>query len=407
MSSNHVVFTLALLALGPAFAQTTGSIEGTVTDPSGAPVPNAAVKITQRQTGVATTSKTNATGYYLAENLDPGSYDITVNQPGFKSSLVQNVLLDIAKRVRQDVSLTIGNVSDSVTVQADAVQVETSNGTVSSVITRDQISTAVLNGRHYARLAMLLPGAVYQSSADELSGAGLNATGSPVSINGLNALSSGWFVDGAYDVNLGNGNANSHVPVIDAIEEVQVQTSNYSAKYGSTGGAVINAVTRSGTKDFHGSAYEYFRNNAMDARNFFSPAPTPLKQNQYGFTFGGPVILPHYRNRNKTFFFYSEDWRKRATPSVSVTATPTPAMRAGDFSAEAARLGMPILDPIPRRRSPTTRSHRAASIPTRPCCYPPTSRCPITPRKGLSTTTSITASPRSNRGPTPAAWIIT
>jgi hypothetical protein len=249
--------TLLFLTVLPfAVAQTTGAIEGTVTDPSGAPVPKAAVQITQRQTGVTSSSETNTTGYYLADNLAPGAYDVSVNRPGFKTYLVQNVQLDVASRVRQDLTLTIGNLADSVTVQADAVQVETSNGTVSSVITREQISTAVLNGRHYSRLAMLLPGAVYQSSSDELSGAGLNAVGSPVSINGLNAVSAGWFVDGAYNVNIGNGSANTHIPVIDTIEEVQVQTSNYSAKYGTAGGAVINAVTRGGTKTFHGSGYE-------------------------------------------------------------------------------------------------------------------------------------------------------
>ena len=351
MGFNRVVLRLIVSALmlsagiSVAVAQTTGSIEGTLTDPSGAAVAKAAVKITQRATGVVTSSETNATGYYLVENLGPGSYDIAVNQPGFKSYQVQNIQLDIASQVRQDVSLSLGSAADSVTVQADAVEVETSNGTVASVITREQIATAVLNGRHYSRLAMLLPGAVYQSSSDELSNAGLNATGSPVSINGLNALSAGWFVDGAYNVNVGNGNANTHVPVIDTLEEVQVQTANYSARYGTTGGAVINAVTRGGTKSFHGSGYEYFRNSAMDARNFFSPTVTPVKQNQYGFTFGGPVVLPHYRSRNRTFFFYSEDWRKRSQPSVSVTATPTAAMRAGDFSAEATRLGLPILDP--------------------------------------------------------------
>jgi hypothetical protein len=253
--------------------------------------------------------------------------------------------------VRRDVALEVGALSDSVTVQASTVQVETSNGTVSSVITREQIATAVLNGRHYSRLAMLLPGAVYQSSSDELSGAGLNAVGSPVSINGLNALSSGWFVDGAYDVNLGNGSANTHVPVIDSIEEVQVQTSNYSARYGTTGGSIINAVTRSGTSGFHGSAYEYFRNNDLDARNLFSPTVQVLKQNQFGFTFGGPVIFPHYnKGRNKTFFFLSEDWRKRSNPTVSTTATPTAAMRSGDFGAEAARLGLPLSTRRPTNR---------------------------------------------------------
>jgi hypothetical protein len=374
MSSNHVVLSftisaLAFLAVLPvAVAQTTGSIQGTVTDPSGAPVPEASVKITQRQTGVVISSKTNATGYYLAENLDPGSYDISVNRAGFKTYQVQNIILDIATQVRRDVTLTIGNLSDSVTVQADAVEVQTSSGTVETVITRDQIGTAVLNGRNYERLAMLVPGAVYNSSSDELYNAGLNAPGSPVSINGLSSLSSGWFVDGAYDVNVGNGNANTHVPVIDAIEELQVQTSNYSAKYGTTGGSVINAVTRSGTKLFHGSAYEYFRNSAMDARNFFSPTVSPVKQNQYGFTFGGPVILPHYNHdRNKTFFFYSEDWRNRSTPSVAVTATPTPAMRAGDFSAESARIGLPILDPntkapFPNNQIPTSRVDPNAAL---------------------------------------------
>jgi hypothetical protein len=188
---------------------------GTVTDPTQLAIPNASVKVTQQQTGVVTTTTTNSAGYYILENLPAGSYDIAVNQQGFKASLVQGIKLDIASQVRRDIALEVGALSYSVTVQASTVQVETSNGTVSSVITREQIATAVLNGRHYSRLAMLLPGAVYQSSSDELSGAGLNAVGSPVSINVLNALSSGWFVDGAYDVNLGNGSANTHVPVID------------------------------------------------------------------------------------------------------------------------------------------------------------------------------------------------
>jgi hypothetical protein len=364
-----LVFILLIsAALIPiAQSQTTGSVEGTVTDPTQLPIPKAAVQLTQQQTGVTTTGATNGAGYFLFENLPVGTYDITVNQPGFRTAVVQGIILDIASRVRRDVTLTVGNTAEAVTVQANAVQVETSNGTVSTVITRDQINTAVLNGRNYERLAMLLPGAVYQSTTDELYQAGLNATGSPVSINGLNSISSGWFVDGAYDVNVGNGNANTHVPVLDTIDEVQVQTANYSAKYGSTGGSVINAVTRSGTNTFHGSAYEYFRNSAMDARNFFSPTVTPLKQNEWGFTVGGPVILPHYTKRNKTFFFYNEDWRRRSNPSVSITATPTAAMRSGDFSAEAARLGLPILDPasgkpFPNNQIPSNRVDPNAAL---------------------------------------------
>jgi hypothetical protein len=191
----------------------------------------------------------------------------------------------------------------------------------------------VLNGRHYSRLAMLVPGAVYSSGPDELAGAGLSQTGSPVSINGLNNKSSGWFVDGAYDMNIGNGEANTHVPPIDSIGEVQIQTANYSARYGTTGGAVITSVTKSGTSAFHGSAYEYLRNNAMDARNFFARSNPPLRQNQYGFSIGGPVVLPHYnRARNKTFFFWNEEWRKRRNALTSLTATPTDALRSGNFS---------------------------------------------------------------------------
>jgi len=210
-----------------------------------------------------------------------------------------------------------------------------------------------LNGRHYARLAMLMPGAVYHSGSDELSSAGLNGPDSPVSINGLNNKSEGWFVDGAFDVNFGNGSANTHVPVIDSLEEVQVQTANYSARWGTTGGVVINAVTRSGANSPHGSAYEFFRNDKLDARNFFSPTPVPLKQNQFGFTIGGPVIIPRvYHGKNKTFFFWSEDWRRRRNASTSLTATPTDAMRQGNYQAEATRLGKPLLDPTTKQPFP-------------------------------------------------------
>jgi hypothetical protein len=362
------VLLLCIPLLPLAFAQTTGSIEGTVADSSELAIPNAAVKVTGQKTGVSSSTITNSSGYYLFENLPAGVYDLSVNNQGFKAYLVKGVTLDIATRVRHDVGLEVGSLAEAIIVQASAVEVETSNGTVATVITREQIGAAVLNGRHYSRLAMLLPGAVYQSSSDELSGAGLNAVGSPVSINGLSATSSGWFVDGAYDVNVGNGSANTHVPVIDSIDEMQVQTANYSARYGTTGGSIISAVTRSGTSSFHGSGYEYLRNSAMDARNFFSPTVTPLKQNQFGFTVGGPVILPHYnKNRNKTFFFLSEDWRRRSTPSVSLTATPTQAMRNGDFSAESARLNLPILDPasntpFPGNQIPTSRIDPNAAL---------------------------------------------
>ncbi len=344
---------LAVVLAAGISAQTTGSIEGTITDPSGAAIGGAKVLLTNEQTRVSTSTTTNMSGYFLADNLPVGTYNIAVNQPGFKAATVTGLKLDVASRVRRDIQLAVGELSESVEVQASPAQVNTSDGTVATTITTEQISTAVLNGRHYSRLAMLIPGAVYSSGSDELSGAGLSATGSPVSINGLNNKSSGWFVDGAYNMNVGNGEANPHVPVIDSLQEVQVQTANYSARYGTTGGAVISAVTKSGTSQFHGGAYEYLRNDAFDARNFFAASNPPLKQNNFGFLIGGPVILPHYnKDRNKTFFFLSEDWRKRRNATTSLTATPSEALRQGNFQSEVARTGRPLIDPLTKQPFP-------------------------------------------------------
>ncbi|MCL4784289.1 MAG: carboxypeptidase regulatory-like domain-containing protein [Bryobacterales bacterium] len=340
---------LALLLVAAAMlsSQTTGSIEGTVSDASQAAVPGAKVRIVNQATQIAGDFSTNETGYYLAQNLPVGTYDVEITSGGFRAFTVKGVKLDATARVRVDGTLQLGQVQETVTVEASRARVETTSGTVSTTITRAQVDTAVLNGRNYSRLAMLVPGAVYHSGTDELSGAGLSAPGSVVSINGVNNKSSGWFVDGAYNMNVGNGEANPHIPVLDSIEEVQVQTANYSARYGSTGGAVINAVTRSGTRDLHFSAYEYFRNDKLDARNFFSPTRPPLRQNQFGFTVGGPVVLPGYsRERSKTFFFWSEDWRLRRNAQVNLTATPTEAMRGGDFSADGTRAGAAIRDPL-------------------------------------------------------------
>ncbi len=328
------------------FAQTTASLTGAVTDPSQAPMPNVTVKATNEATGVSSSTKTNSDGLFAFENLPIGRYDLAVTQTGFKAYSATGIVLDLTARVRHDIQLTVGDVQQSVTVAANGAAVQTSEGTVSSVITTEQINTAVLNGRNFTRLAMLMPGAVYQSLSDELYQAGLNSPGSPVSINGLNSLTAGWFMDGAYNMNVGNGAAVQHIPALDSIQQVQVQTANYSARYGTAGGAVVNAVTKNGTAQFHGSAYEYLRNNDFDARNFFNPVVSPLKQNNFGFSIGGPVVLPHYNHdRTKTFFFWNEDWRYRNNATTLLTATPTADMRTGNFQTEAARLGKPILDP--------------------------------------------------------------
>ncbi len=345
--STLAPFLLSLcLSIQLALSQTTATLNGSVTDPSKAAVANVTVTATNEATGVSSATKTNSDGLYAFQNLPIGRYDISVAQPGFKTYSATGIALDAAAQVRHDVHLEVGQVQQSMTVESTQAAVQTSDGTVSSVITSEQINAAVLNGRNFSRLAMLMPGAVYQSSSDELYTVGLNAPGSPVSINGLNALTAGWFQDGAYNMNVGNGAAVQHIPSLDSIQEMQVQTANYSARYGTAGGAVINAVTKNGTAHFHGNAYEYLRNNDFDARNFFNPIVSPLKQNNFGFSIGGPIILPHYNyKRNKTFFFWNEDWRYRNSATTLLTATPTAAMRTGNFQQEATRLGKSIIDP--------------------------------------------------------------
>lgn len=359
------VFTLFTVV---SYGQTTARLSGAVTDPSKAPVPNVTVKISNEATGVASTTKTNSDGLYAFQDLPIGRYDLSVAQPGFKAFSATGIVLDATAKVTQDVHLEVGEVQQSMTVEATQAAVQTADGTVSSVITSEQINTAVLNGRNFTRLAIMMPGAVYQSSSDELYQVGLNAPGSPVSINGTNALTSGWFQDGAYNMNVGNGAAVQHIPSLDSIQQVQVQTSNYSARYGTAGSAVINTITKNGTSQFHGNAYEYLRNNDFDARNFFNPIVSPLKQNNFGFSIGGPVILPHYNhNRDKTFFFWNEDWRLRNSATTLLTATPTAAMRTGNFQAEAARLGKSILDPttgspFPNNTIPSSRMDPNAAL---------------------------------------------
>src|SRR5258706_2219646 len=231
MRTTRLILTLFIAAV--AQAQTNGGIEGNVTDPAQAAMPGVIVKVTSEATGVVTSTTTKGAGYFFFGTLPVGVYDVAANHPGFKGYSIKGIKLDVPARIRHNIVLEVGSIQDSVTVEASPVQVETTGGAVSAVITREQIATAVLNGRNYARLAMLMPGAVYHSGSDELSGAGLNSSGSPVSINGINNKASGWFLDGAYNMNMGNGEAKPDVPVIDSLEEVRVQTSNYSAVYGT------------------------------------------------------------------------------------------------------------------------------------------------------------------------------
>lgn len=376
-TSAFLVFLPALFL--SAFAQNTGAIVGTVNDGTGQ-VPAATVELTNDNTGVKRSTTTNEEGHFEFGNLQPGVYSIRVNKAGFKAFASSGITLDAGARLRRDATLTVGEVTETVTVESGTAQVDTETSTIGSVITSDQISKTMLNGRNYVKLALLVPGASYTSAADELTGTGpLGNPGAPVAINGMDNKMNSWNLDGARNVNLGNGEGNLFIPTLDSIQEVKIQTTGYTAEEGSTAGAVVNVISKSGGREFHGSAYEYLRNDIFDSRNAMSfldrdgdkkADPGYLRQNNFGYSIGGPVILPKYnKDRNKTFFFWNQEWlRRRDGSQIILGSTPTEAMRAGDFSAEAARIGRPLLDPangnqpFANNRIPANRINKNAAL---------------------------------------------
>jgi hypothetical protein len=295
---------LALFAVS-ALAQE-ATIVGTVTDASGAVVPNTTVTITAVATGTTRSLTTNADGQYAAPSLSIGGYNVRAESKGFKSAETKGIVLNVADRVRVDFKLEVGNVQETVAVEANAVTVQTDTGEVSSVINGEQISNLGINGRSLYSLFALTPGA---SSIQADKGGFTPVSGdSTVSINGQRAGHNLQLLDGGENLDRG-GSSGSVMPSVDAIAEFNNLTSNYSAEYGLSSAATITTAIKSGTKQFHASAWEFFRNDDLDARNYFNPAPAPvaeLRFNVYGFNAGGqvPVAKAH-----PTFFFYNMEWR--------------------------------------------------------------------------------------------------
>jgi hypothetical protein len=283
-----------------------GTILGTVTDASGAVVPAAVVIITNIDTGTARTLTTNSDGQYVAPGLNIGRYKVRAEAKGFKAGEEQGIALNVADRTRVDFKLEVGNVQETVAVEAHAVQVQTDTGEVSTVINGEQLSQLGANGRSLYQLYDLTPGA---SSIQGDRSAFTPVSGdSNVSINGQRAGHNLQLLDGGENLDRGGSSA-SVMPSIDAIAEFTNLTSNYSAEYGLSSAATITTAIKSGTKQFHASAWEFFRNDALDARNYFNPAPAKvaeLRFNVYGFNLGGQVPL---WKEHPTFFFYNMEWR--------------------------------------------------------------------------------------------------
>lgn len=323
---------LTLLAGSLLMAQGTGSISGIVHDKSGAVVPNAAVTITNVEQGTVVKTTTNGDGEYLQAALLPGTYDIKVTAPGFDVFETKGTVLRVSEKARVDATLSVGTVQNTIQVEGTATQVETESAEVSGVVTGKEIQQIVLNGRNFTQLISLTPGVSNQTGQDEGTVGVYGNVG--FSINGGRTEYNNWTIDGGDNMDSGSNSTINVYPSVDAIAETKVLTSNYGAQYGRNSSGTIETVTKSGTKDFHGDAYEFVRNTDFNARNFFAQTNPPYHKNDFGYTLGGPVFIPHVynKNRDKTFFFWSEEWRKDIAPQTFDTQVPSSQERQGNFA---------------------------------------------------------------------------
>jgi Carboxypeptidase regulatory-like domain len=335
------IFALAFTPEIYAQAQS-GTIVGTVTDQAGGAIPAVNVRLVNEGTQFTRTVATNASGQYVAYAIPTGLYTITVEQAGFQKLVRAGIQLTAADTLTVDLSLTVGSVNQAIEITAEAPLLQSQTAAVSSLVTNQQMVEMPLNGRTFTALLKLSPGAYTGSSA--------NLTSSPyamrgdvnISVNGSSAQNNSYLIDGMVNRNLWL-NTLIIVPTVDSIQEVRMLTSNYSAEYGSAAGAVTIVQTKSGTNRLHGSAYEFLRNDKLDANSFFnnrSGAPRPaFQRNEFGGTIGGPI------RRDRTFFFGDYQGIRLRQPRSIVATIPTLAQRAMVTTGDFSNAGFTIYDP--------------------------------------------------------------
>ncbi|HEV3331219.1 MAG TPA: carboxypeptidase regulatory-like domain-containing protein [Bryobacteraceae bacterium] len=325
----------ALVVSGSLYAQGLGTIVGTVTDPSGALVPAATVRITDEGTSLTRESTTNAQGYFVFPSLRPSSYSVAVEAAGFAPTARKGLVLEADQSMTVNFAVSVQEATQALTVEAPVQQVDTSTATLSEVVDRRRVIELPLNGRNAASLALITAGTVLApASADEGSSKTFPVAVT-ISANGSRQNQAAFRLDGANNNDIYT-NVNQPFPFPDAIQEFSVQTSNYSARYGGNAGGVVNIVTKSGDNQVHGDLFEFVRNSVFNARDYFAAHTDPLKRNQFGGTLGGPVVIPHvYNGKDKTFFFIGyQGTRIRNTALGGNTAYfPTAADLNGDFSS--------------------------------------------------------------------------
>ena len=329
-------FALLLFPRIPLTAQTVDtSILGSVTDPQGSVIPEATIVVHADATGQEKTIKTTGDGQYRVQYLVPGTYTVTVNAAGFAPSVRSGIQLALSQQVHLDIAMSLSGTQQTVDVNTTQPLLQSENATLGTTVDTNRTVNLPLNGRKFNDLAVLTPG-VRISNPDNHSS---STAGSTIASNSGRGDWGAVQVDGIVMTNTRSAYVNNY-PSVDAIEEFRVQTGNFSAEYGFSAGTNINVQLKSGTNQFHGSAFEFLRNDAVDARNYFRVAPAKknvLKQNQFGATLGGPIY------RNKTFFFFSYEGLRSIAEVPSLQNVLTPAQRNGDFSAYSAPLKNPYV----------------------------------------------------------------
>jgi outer membrane receptor protein involved in Fe transport len=305
-------------------------IVGSVSDPSGAAVANARIELINEQTGLKREASSDTTGAFRVPDLPTGLYVLSVKVQGFKKYEQGGIVLTVNRNVTVNPVLQMGGVSERMTVTTAPSQVDTVSGAISSVVGSREAKELPLNGRNILQLMALNPGLAPTDTYHEVTG------NTSYAVNGARGDQVNFLLDGATNNDNSSNNSN-YFPNPDAVQEFSVLTNNFSAEYGMGAGGIVNAVTKSGTNRLHASAFEFVRNNQLNAADFFSHQTDTLKRNQYGGAIGGPVYIPHlYNGRDRTFFFYSyQDTALRSAPSTKTAFVPTAAERGGDFSQSA------------------------------------------------------------------------
>src|SRR3954470_21362686 len=343
-----VAFFFTLFGLFAQIAPT-ASLTGTVTDPSGAVIPAARVQIVSVDTGFERSVEAQSDGRYVFSQIPVGLYRIDVSANGFNTHKTTGIRLKVKTTTTLDIRLAIGAVGDSVSVSADAEMVNTQTGALSQVVQQQYIQELPLNGRNAAQLIRMVPGVV-TGVGTTTAGYANNSDTINISVNGTRGNEVNYRLDGATHMD-NVTNLNATYPNPDALQEFAVQTSNYSAQYGNFSGAVVNVVTRSGSNQLHGSLFEFVRNGALNARNFFAAQSDNLKRNQFGGAVGGPIV------HNRLFWFSSYQGTVVHNTSFTNTATvPSAAVRRGDFNETGRNITDPLTNqPFPNRTIPADR----------------------------------------------------